>query len=208
MKIIKTNNLLVTVFFFFLFSIFSLYPFSIARAQVTQNLQNDEIYFKNCLAQDPLNSDILFNLASVYEQMGATSKAIKFYHRVIHINASDTIALLRLGDLQRKSGELAEALITLKRCTNLAPHNSQVWYTLGNTHCDLGEYHKAILDLNNALKYLSKNESGHKSKLIYYKGVLYLAIRDYTNVKKCLQQLQKIDTNLHSALQSLYDNSH
>lgn len=207
MKIIKTSNLFFKALFLFEISILLLYPFSIIKAQVTQTLLNDEAYFKNCLMNDPLNSDMHYNLAKVYQQMRHTTKAIKYYHKAIFLNPNDSEAMLHLSGLQRNSGNFSNALSTINKCLSITPQNSQALNTLGLLHCDLADYEKALLDFDNALKHLKGHEINHRSSIIYHKGILYLILKDYINVKHTLKQLKEVDTEMYNALHNLYSNS-
>jgi len=100
--------------------------------------------WRKALEQEKENPELRRRLASSLVDSGQLEDAIKEYTTLTTLDSHDGAALLRLGELQRRTGKFEEALKTFQRLDNISPNLAEVRYNTALTLAALGRYDEAI----------------------------------------------------------------
>lgn len=83
---------------------------ALAYLNLKQNTVMAKVQIEEALKLDPNNSDAIFAMASLYEQLGETDKALETYQNIINKSPQNAYARYRVGLLYEKQGMLPEAI--------------------------------------------------------------------------------------------------
>ncbi|HEX7510327.1 MAG TPA: tetratricopeptide repeat protein, partial [Chitinivibrionales bacterium] len=87
---------------------------------------------------------VLMLLASTYEGLGNTAKAISTLEKELRLNPSDVEAYAHLGDLYTKEGLTEKARIIYEKMVNLNPNNDKIQMMLGSYYLKAKKYPEAL----------------------------------------------------------------
>ncbi len=114
--------------------------FGLAGAQEISKAE--QAYLRALSLNDEL-LDALFNLSSLYTEMGRTEKAVELARRMLTINPNSAQAHYNLGYVYRYAGMLEESEKEFDRALEIDPGNRR-FRTAGLTYVSLGKYEKAV----------------------------------------------------------------
>ena len=120
-----------------------------ANRHYTQgNLDQAELLYRECLNQDPRQSDCLCNLASLLVDKGYNKEAELYYRRALQVtNSNHAGALYNLALLlqdSQKDGDLVDAKELYLKLIKIEPDNAEAWANLGAVLHQLGDLNLAI----------------------------------------------------------------
>lgn len=78
------------------------------------------IIYENVLTQDSLNSNAIYNLASLYE-FKKPLRALELFNKLIELNGPDWQVLLKIASINEQTGDADATIKTLKSLTALNP---------------------------------------------------------------------------------------
>ncbi|PIQ76672.1 hypothetical protein COU78_05260 [Candidatus Peregrinibacteria bacterium CG10_big_fil_rev_8_21_14_0_10_49_24] len=89
--------------------------------------------YEQSLAIRP-NGEAYYNLAQYYDTKGQTIKAMEAYRSALEHRPKDTSALVNLGVLQMRSGQLEDAVLNFLKATETDPFSSVAFYNLATAY--------------------------------------------------------------------------
>ncbi|MFN8828526.1 MAG: tetratricopeptide repeat protein [Labrys sp. (in: a-proteobacteria)] len=98
------------------------------------------------LAANPDNVAVMMLSANLHRAEGAGDKARDLYTKILELSPESAVAWQALADFQIASGQIAEAVETLRKGLDVAKPNQDVRFTLAGAYERLGEYEKAIAE--------------------------------------------------------------
>ena len=129
-----------------------------------ENIENEELavqYYKKCIAIDmkknPYVSDALSNLALIYDDMGETNLAIKYYHEALKIDENNQnisgiySSLMKLAEIYLVK-EPERAIENYKKALEYAKKMNESFYVI-STNLALGDFYFNRRDNEKAFKY-------------------------------------------------------
>jgi len=106
-------------------------------------------YFDQVVKITPASSNAHFNQAFVSEALGHLDTAESSFRAALAIEATMDRAWYGLGLVLIRQRRLEEALVALKRNTQLQPMSPFGWYQLARVHVDLGQTDEARVVIRN-----------------------------------------------------------
>jgi len=97
-------------------------------------------YYLQALENQPDDSDLVFNLGLLYEQMERYDDALTQFHRAFELNPEDKEAILHCAQtyLERREDNL-KAIECFKKAIELDPDNPEIWNNLGIAQIRAGQ---------------------------------------------------------------------
>jgi len=92
---------------------------------------------------EPKQDLVSYNLALVYEKMGDTALAEKYYKDAYSINPHDFLSCINLGNLAAEEKRWAEALEWYKKAEVIEKRAEGVYANIGGAYSALGNYEEA-----------------------------------------------------------------
>ncbi|MBN1365475.1 MAG: M48 family metalloprotease [Syntrophaceae bacterium] len=122
---------------------------NLTRIQTLIPLETHELAKKyeqleQSLKSDPDNVDLLYNIASVEDQLGQTESSLKHYLRALSLSPQDDDILKNIGLIYLKSGKTGTAQDYLLRAIKLNPKKDETILALGKTYFASGQYQEAL----------------------------------------------------------------
>jgi len=114
--------------------------YGLAGAQ--ENIKAEQAY-QRALSLNGELLDALFNLSSLYTEIGRTEKAVELARRMLTINPNSALAHYNLGYVYRYAGMLEESEREFDRALKIDPGNRK-FRSAGLTYVCLGKYEKAL----------------------------------------------------------------
>jgi tetratricopeptide (TPR) repeat protein len=149
---------------------------------------NALLYYDNAVKTSENSSLACLNLGKTYESMGQYRKAIEVYReglkrnpneRLLHNNIGGALIFLKMDD---------EAEIELKKEIELFPDSHLAYYNLGLVKKHAGKMDEAV-SLWKKSKDHNKNFRNPYEQLAEY----YKSVNDSVELKKCVDEMMKID---------------
>jgi tetratricopeptide (TPR) repeat protein len=135
---------------------------------------------------DPEFPSVHYHIARIHVNEGRTDEARKEYEEELKYHPDNALALLDLGELVLNEGSASEALVYLKRSSELAPEVPNLHYVMSKAFDELGEQERAISSAIEAVR-LNPNyiEAHYQLALLYRKsGQLELAREELSLFRK------------------------
>jgi len=126
---------------------------------------------------------ILFEIGTVYEDLGKYIEAIEIFRKVIEIKPDFADAHANLGVTLKSMGRLEEAKESYKKAIEIEPKNAGRYYNLAITLSDLGMHEEAIENYYRAID-LEPNFIEAKANL----GILLFSKNQYEESIKFLKK--------------------
>jgi tetratricopeptide (TPR) repeat protein len=140
------------------------YHLALARAYVSHQrytLAQDEIDCIESQASD--NSQMLVEIASLYEEMGHNEQAIDTCKRAIKHDPDDAAPYACLGTIYRKRAMMAKASAMYEKAARRANDDPAILFELARLHVETGKAgRKAIRLLQQAIRLSPEHASAHK----------------------------------------------
>ncbi|WCN36307.1 tetratricopeptide repeat protein [Aneurinibacillus uraniidurans] len=127
-----------------------------------------------------LKDDDLIHVAEMLHITGKTEKAIQLVSQIIERAQSDA-AYERRAHYFFENNESDKALLDLDEAIRINPHSPIYWYTRALAYSNLGNYQKAIEDMEECIKRESPEES---ISTHYAKGIIHMDIGEYSEAAK------------------------
>lgn len=123
--------------------------------------QHNSLFFKKAVKEyrksldlAPHNIDVRYNLAILYEKMGQKSNSKSEYETILSIDPRHVAALVQLGELAAKTGDLDKATELLKKATELESTAGDTYYELGKVYEQKQDDEQAVLMYKKAIQYI------------------------------------------------------
>jgi len=97
---------------------------------------------------NPSNTDLLFELAFVYEQLDNTEEAVNTYNKILDINAFSSEAWFNIGQIYYNDQEYKKALYAYDYVLTLDENDIFAMQQKGHSLFQLGDYSKALDSYN------------------------------------------------------------
>lgn len=110
----------------------------------------------------PAGAEWYLELGEALENDGQVRASLRWYREGVRRNASAQ-ALLRLGVVLRRTGQQAEALLTLRRVATMAPERAIVWHELALAQRSAGDVAGAKASIAKALAQDSEMPEAHNN---------------------------------------------
>lgn len=122
---------------------------NLCRVQASVPLSASELsrrqrQLETSLAKDPQNTDLLYNLAMIEDQLGANSSALEHLQKALVQSPDDHEILKSIGLLHLKTGRYEQAQNYLLRAKKSDPRNDEITFALGKTYFSSGKYREAL----------------------------------------------------------------
>ena len=88
--------------------------------------------------------EILYQIGSIYAQIGNIGKAIYYFEKTIHVNPSNDLALYDLGFFYDQENKLNKSIEFYNKYLDIDPFNQYVWFNLGTVYNKIENHKKAI----------------------------------------------------------------
>jgi len=99
---------------------------------------------EDALKNNPDNTDLLYSMAKVEDQLGQTNSALQHFQKSIKLSGPDPDTLKNIGLIYLKIGETVLARQYLIEAFHSNPDDNEVILALGRTYFDSGNYLKAL----------------------------------------------------------------
>jgi predicted Zn-dependent protease len=96
------------------------------------------------LQDNPEDTDTLYSLALIEDQLGLTDSAIQRYQKILNLSPDDADALQNIGSLYLKMGKPFLAVEQLTRASKLHPQSDSILFNLGKAYFAAGNFKKAL----------------------------------------------------------------
>lgn len=96
------------------------------------------------LSKDPQNADLLYSLAMIEDQLGASSSALEHLQKALFQSPDDHEILKNIGLLYFKTGRYEQAQNYLLRAKKSDPRNDEITFALGKMYFSSGKYQEAL----------------------------------------------------------------
>ncbi len=115
---------------------------------------------------EPKQDLVSYNLALVYEKMGDTALAEKYYKDAYSINPHDFLSCINLGNLAAEEKRWAEALEWYKKAEVIEKRAEGVYANIGGAYSALGNYEEAEKAFDRALEINPENVEALHNKAV------------------------------------------
>lgn len=116
------------------------------------------------------------------------SRAMIAYERALELDAHHVGALVNLGNVYYRMGQIDEARRLYDRALAIDPQNPNVHYNLGNVYDDLEEHRTAIRFFESALKLRPGNADAH-----FNLGLVHDRLGNVEKVRRHMQAYLRLD---------------
>lgn len=159
--------------------------------------------YKQLLASDPNNLDLLDKLAQLYIKSSCDTKALPILQQMIKIKPQNTKTLNELGSIYRRLKQYNESIEVLQKALVIDENDPQIYYNLGFTYKFMDRYDDAIECLKTVI---DKNPN---DVLAYnHLGRIHESKHEYEKALECYKKGLKIDPNhpiLHLNMAKTYE---
>lgn len=140
------------------------------------NYQHAENNFRSLLDNDTYDLYAEINIASLQQNKAELLLADHNYVESVSITSKKNDERNKITPISKP--DYKQALCTLLKLVEENPTNPFVWYNLGNVHLHMQEFHKAIDDYSNAIKY-----ENNMAEAYYNRGLtlLFLGEKELAN---------------------------
>lgn len=140
------------------------------------NYQRAENDFRTLLDNETYGLYAAINIASLQQNKAELLLADQNYVESVSITNKKNDERNKITPISKP--DYKQALYTLLKLVEENPTNPFVWYNLGNVHLHMQEFHKAIDDYSNAIKY-----ENNMAEAYYNRGLtlLFLGEKDLAN---------------------------
>lgn len=170
------------------------------------------------LQVDPADSQAYCCRGIIRYKQGDSLGAISDFNQALQFNNQDILAYRNRGMIRSQMGDFKGAIADFNAALKIEPNNSLIYVTRGNVYRDMGAVQEAITDYEKALT-INPNEA----KAFYHRGIVYSRLEemtkaiddyqnaaklfgdaeDWSNYKKTLDNLKKIQTSVPSKNQNI-----
>jgi len=158
--------------------------------------------YRQILAQDPNQPDVLHLLGLISIQSGDAGAGIELIRQAIRINPQSVQYLNNLGIALTNSGQPEEAITVLSRSIQLKTDEAESHYNLANALQLNGQSDEAIAGYRRAIQLRSDHPLAHNNlgNMLYSKGQIDEAIIAYREALRLRPDHANSHSNLAAAL--------
>ena len=154
--------------------------------------------FKQALAMSPDNASLKYSLAENLLMSEQMDEAVKVFGELAQEDPKDYRPALRLSQVYRQRGKLAEARAELKRARDAAPDNLEVRYHEVNLLESEGKIDESIAVLKEILdssrkETYSSGERSNRSVFLERLGLMYRANDQFEEAAAVFREMQGLD---------------
>jgi len=146
--------------------------------------------YKKITAIKPEDRGVQLSLGILYRQLGLLEVAKKTLSLIIRYDTKNVAALIELGLVCQKKGEIEPAIISFKRVTELNPHEAMAYEQLGDLYIKKDKPGDALKNYYSAAMAYSKQKNNNKATEICQK-ILQINPR-YSRVFKLIKKLKNL----------------
>jgi tetratricopeptide (TPR) repeat protein len=163
--------------------------FSIASIFVDFNQTTKAInYLLKAYNEEPLDKDVLYELAFAYDKIDKYDKSIEYYNKILDIDPFDEHIWYLLGQEYEKLNMFVKAIDCFDNAIAINPRNSIAYLSKSENLFYLEEYDKAI-----KLTYEYIELFGENSEAYYFIGECYEKKKQYNHALRYYQESLKTD---------------
>lgn len=104
--------------------------------------------------KEPQNTDVLFKIGYILQQLGDNDEALNYYKEAIELNNNNEFIHNSMASIYRANGEFISAKMHLNESINIDDNNAITYYNYGNVLVDMEkqdeakEMYKRALEVN------------------------------------------------------------
>lgn len=164
--------------------------FTDSLAKDEKDIEKIRIYYKSVLESDSTNYDALTNLGVIYQSAEGgedLEKSLSFFKQAAKFHPQKARAFHNLGILYSLMKRLDDAVINLKKASDLDTKSPNSIRQLGIIYLQNEKFNEAIESFNSAL---SRDNLDTESYLA--KALAYWLLKDYDNVLATIDEIQSL----------------
>ena len=115
------------------------------------NLQKAFALLKEANAKEAQNSDVLFKMGYILQQLGDNEEALKYYKEALELDKENEFIHNSIASVYRAKGEFVSARMHLSASLALDDKNPITYYNYGNLLVDMKHHEEAKEMYKNAL---------------------------------------------------------
>ena len=171
-----------------------------------KKLNKSKTYFCEAIKIDPLSPKPYIELANIEHSLSKNEKALNIYEKFLSLDKNPKINLPVLKsriNLYIKLHKYKKALLDLLEISKYRKNDAEIYYQMGLSRNNLGDFKNAIEDFNKAIFLVPKNSYFHLSR-----ALAYLAINDKFSAFKDLRKSINLDwrnTDSYYYLAEIYE---
>ncbi len=112
--------------------------------QDAEDLDKHRRQFKASLQKDPHNSDLLYALGLIEDQLGHANAALEYLNKALTLAPHDEDILTRIGLIYLKMGQAGQARLYLLQAAKINPEAELITLALGQAHFATGDFQSAL----------------------------------------------------------------
>lgn len=154
--------------------------------------------FHKSIKEDPQFYLSMMELSDLYHEMGNKNEAIHFVKEAIALNESNVDYHKKIAFLYIDNGNFEESLTHLDFLTKIEPSRFYNWYAYTEVLMLIGEYQKAIVILEDAIK------MHNRAELYYQLSNCLLILKESTKAEKTIRKALELDPSISNDMQMKY----
>jgi len=154
--------------------------------------------YRQILADDPNNTDAIFNLAALLAAQGQSEAALKLYEQMLESHSDDADTLNNFGNLLQSLGRDGDAEASYRKAIAAEPFQATAHANLGNLLVNLGRTEEAISCYQEALTLDPFDASAHNNM-----GTALVSQRQPEQARHHFEQAIRRDPGLAEAFRNL-----
>lgn len=127
---------------------FDYYFYGALNAKALGNYGNAMDLLLHCHALDSTNANVLVELGTFYNVMQEKNKALEFFRKAVHYDATNYYYNMMLAGLNKEMGANEAVVEIYTFLLQQYPDKVELYFELANAYADTGELQKAIDALN------------------------------------------------------------
>jgi tetratricopeptide (TPR) repeat protein len=161
--------------------------------------------YKKVIELDPSRAELYFDIGNIYLKTQKFNEAIQSYQRAIQLNITKKEAYLYIGNAYEQQKDFANAATAYERYLLLLPETpGPAEFQLGLCYNELGQFDKAILALQDAVKSQPLDQPYN-----YQLALTYQKARQYDKAEEAYRKLIQISPqdslSYYSLIIRMYD---
>jgi tetratricopeptide (TPR) repeat protein len=161
--------------------------------------------YKKVIEADPSRAELYFEIGNIYLKTQKFSDAIQSYQKAIQLNITKKEAYLYIGNAYEQQKDFANAAMSYERYLLLLPEDpGPAQFQLGMCYNQLGQYDKAILALEDAVKSKPQEQPYN-----YQLALTYQKAKEYEKAEQTYRNLIALSPqdalNYYSMIIRMYD---
>ncbi len=144
---------------------------------------------------NPLNEELLYELAFCYEHMEERTKAIETYSRIIKLDAYAAEAWFNLGQMYFAHGQFQESLEAYEYARIISPNDSLTCVQKAHAHFQVSQYQEALEEF-----FAFEEMTGNSGQSYLFIGEAYERLEQYGDAISFYNKVLQEDKSNYDAL--------